>query len=234
MSLAIVQSAQFITTSKGTTIPFTLGETPIVGSVLLAFTAWSDYGGPRTVSPPDETWTKIDEDTNGYAGLVTWWHLVEEGDGTEHTFTMSGTNEYRSGVIYEVSGADGSSPIDQHSILGEANGATATPTAVTPSVLSTLALAAVTMASWNGEVSGVSEGWTLDEEGNNYPVTSWGAHRDDLTTDTTTPITTTFTFTGSVTTPLSAIMLVAPSGAPPAGVPWLYLNRNARIIGVNQ
>ena len=115
----IVQSTKFQDASLGNTIPFVLTSSAIVGNILLAFTQANQFGQTRNTTPPDSSWHNIDTIKYiNYIGMDVWWKLVVDGDGANYTFNVSGTNEYRSGILYELRDIDTESPINQHAIKG--------------------------------------------------------------------------------------------------------------------
>lgn len=209
--LGIVQSTKWEPGVVGTTVPFTLNTQPTVGNLLLAFVGSSDYSENRTVSAPDGTWTKIEDQTNGNVQLTVWWKIVQGGDGTGYTFNISGSTEWMSGVLYEIQGADTTTPINQSS---STIGSQTSP-AITPTVLGTLALAA--LETDDGSVGGitltnVSAGWTSDHVARPQYHTTYGASRNSTTTSTSTSIFNVWTLSGSATSPAAATVLINPSG----------------------
>jgi len=106
--------------------------------------------------------------------LTVWWKIVVEGDETGYTFTLSSTN-YHSGVLYEIQGADATSPIDQ----SDSNTGSQTTPTVTPTVIGTLALAGLATDN-HLDCTAVSSGWTIDEEARPAYHATYGASRDTL------------------------------------------------------
>lgn len=218
-AIAIVQSAKYEPASQGTTVVLTLGSTPTVGNILVAFTAYSQYGVGRTLTAPDGTWTKVDDASSSSDSLSVWWHPVVAGNGTTYTFNITGTQEWRSGVIYELSGVDISAPINQHSIVTGASSTSIATTAITPSVLSTQALTAATTD--NGTQGGtpgtltatVSTGWTINQNASPQYHPLFAASMNALTSDTTTAITDTYTFSEASGGEVAAAILLAPATA---------------------
>ncbi|MBN2422332.1 DUF2341 domain-containing protein, partial [Candidatus Woesearchaeota archaeon] len=191
------------TADTGTQLAFTFGSQPSVGNLLVAFLGTSDYLEDREPSAPDGTWTQIEIQENGNAELTVWWKIVQSGDGTSYTFTISGSAERGSGILYEIQDVDSADPIHKSD---SAQGSTTTPS-LTPDVLGTLALA--TLATDDTEsVSSVSSGWTLDESVLPTYHGTYSASRDDPTNDTTTAISNTFTMGGTVNNPSTALVLI--------------------------
>lgn len=218
MSVAPVQSALYDPNANGTAVAFTLGASPTPGNILLAFTGYSQFGGARTVGSAAGTWTKVDDATKNNDSLAVWWHLVVNGDGTTWSFPITGGSEGVGGVLYEISGSDTVSPINQHSILGFTS-ATPASTGIVPSVLSCLALTGMT---WDASTvcTGVSSGWTLDQSGSQAHHACGAASRNALTSDTSTSITDTMTLGGSTDGVIAAVLINPPlPPAVPAEVP---------------
>jgi len=149
--------------------------------------------------------------------MDVYWHLIVGGDGTAWTFTVNGTStDFASGVIYEISGANTTTPFDQHTIV-PVSGSTFTTTPATPTVLHDLPIACA--APENGAVQSqsvlsVSAGWTLDQSAIPSYHPTFTAH-GPTTTDTTTPISNTFTmnypFDGNAVAALDLIQPAATS-----------------------
>jgi hypothetical protein len=209
----IVQSAKYQPSSAGTSVTFTLGTGPVAGDVLVAFTAYSQYSATRIISAPDGTWTQIDNQTNSNDSLATWWHLVSIGDGTTYAFPITGSTEWQSGVIYEISGANSSAPINQHAISISASASSVTTPSVTPSILKTLPLTGVDTDSGSSAgltLSSISSGWTSDQSAIPGYHATFGAHENALTADTTTPISNTFNFSAASSASVQSTILIAP------------------------
>jgi hypothetical protein len=205
MSVAILQSAKYQPSSSGTSVALTLGSAPTVGNILLAITSYSQFSQARTISPPSGgTWTQIANITNGNDSIAIWWHLVVSGDGVgPYTFPISGSAEWQSGVIYEISGAYSAAPIDRFGKAGGSN-----PSAI-PSILSDLAIAAVTYDSGSQGYS-QSSGWTTDQEARPSYHATIAAHMNSLTSDTSTPISDAFS-------PANASIIVLIGSSAPLG-----------------
>ena len=227
--IAIVQTVKYQPTSTGSTVVITLGTSPTPGDVLVAFTSYSQYSVTRTLTAPDSSWTKVDDATYSYDSMSVWWHKVVAGDGTTYTFTISGSAEWRSGVMYELSGVDTATPINQHSIVTSASATSIATTGITPTVLNTMALAAAdTDVGASGSLtSTVSSGWTMNQSAIPSYHTTFACERNSLTTDTTTSITTTFTFTKSSSGDVAAAILLNP--APTVTSPTVTTNSASSI-----
>jgi hypothetical protein len=214
VAVGIVQ-VKGVAPGSRTTVPFVLDTAPAVGNILVAFVGC--YGA-RTVTKAAGTWASVDTQTSSVDEQTLWWHQVTGGDGTSWTFTVSGGADYTSGVMYEVSGADLTTPVnaEDHTLLANTTNNTATTAAVTPSVLGCLALATWVMDTNTAVYSGVSGGWTEQFSGLSSGWRSiLSASRDALTSDTTTAISTTWTITGggAGNPGVTMILLVAPAAA---------------------
>ena len=215
MSLSIIQSAKYEPGSTGNSIPFVLGSTPTPGNILIAFTSFSQYGGSRTCSPPSGAWTSITSVTEVNDSITAWWYLVQSGDGKDWTFNISGSNEWQSGVIYEIAGADPNNPIDKEATQQYSGAGSFLSASVTPSIIGDLALYGLTTdGGYTTPPPTITSGWTVDQfadpnGGAGYHTTA-GAHQNALTTDTSTPISTTYHFDGFASNGASIILLVAP------------------------
>lgn len=115
-------------------------------------------------------------------------------------------------------------PVNQHGSSHYDTVATVLATAsVTPSVLNCLALAATTFGANGDTLSSVSGGWTADASDASTYHGTFAAHRNALTTDTSTAISNTFTV-GTSTQAVTEILLIAPSpGGSPSIVQETYV-----------
>jgi hypothetical protein len=203
MSLSIAQKTGQQAQQSGT-VAFTLGSTPTVNNVLLAFCSYSQYSNSRTITTPSG-WTKFQDNTGSAASgnvdsMAIFYRVVQSGDGTSYSFTISDAGDNTSGSLFEITGASTSSPING-SAVGQLTApitSEASPS-VTPSVIGCLAFAAVACDN-AGDVDGaatVSAGWTVqDTEDASYHAT-YVATKNSLTTDTTTAMSCAFTIASS-------------------------------------
>lgn len=174
MSISVIQTAKYQPASTGNTIVFTLSSAPVAGNLLLAFTAYSQYGATRTCSAPDGTWTKLQDVTSGYDSLAVWVKTAGASEPTGYTFNISGSNEWRSGVIYEFSGVT-----QGYSSKSGTGNITDIPT-----LIGAYTLAASAYDSGSGSPT---SGWTTDQSAVPSYHSCLAAHKDDLTTDVATP-----------------------------------------------
>lgn len=217
----IIQHAKYQPGSNVTSIAFTLGSSPTPGNILIAFCGYSAYTGDRTITPPSGDWTEIDKTYNGNAGLGVYWYEVQEGDGVNFTFDVSGDADTHSGVIYEINDVDLDNPINKHSIVTTGSQTTITTSEVTPSVLNTLALSASATNAGSGNslvCNSVSSGHTLDQSAIPVYHSTFGSHKDDLTDDLVTAISNTFTFSNDSGSAVASMLLLNPSGTGGGGI----------------
>jgi len=209
----IVQTSQYQTQIPlVTSIPFSLSDSPEIGNVLITFLGVNQYLQSRTPTPPDDTWNLIHNSAYLQAGLYAYWKVVKQGDGQNYTFSISGTNEYHSGVIYEIGGCETENPIDKQSVVTRATAISAATNSVTPSINGTLPLSAVVtvVGQTNGTtVNSLSSGWSAGPNGYSTWEATWSAKKG-LTTDTVTSISNTFTFNIATMGAVASILLIAP------------------------
>jgi hypothetical protein len=128
--------------SSSNTLTITLDSTPAAGNILFAVVHISQYGVSRTCTPPSG-WTTVGNKIEGTVRAYLMWNLVETGDSAGNAFSFSGaSDDWSCGIIYEITGADTTAPINQYalnSVAGESIDPTAGP--VTPDVTGTLGLA---------------------------------------------------------------------------------------------
>jgi hypothetical protein len=206
------------------TIPFVLSSAPTPGDILVAFCAYTIQGVARTTTPPNGSWQLIDSATEFNPALDTYWYVVQPGDSADQTFTVNGSSaSVISGEMYEVTGADTSAAVNQHSVKIESS-ATGTDSTnpVTPSVLGCLGLSGM-IGDWaDFTVNSVSSGWNLDFSENQSDRCSFSAHLLALTADTSTPVSCTYNSTQTSSYMILEIVLIAPASAAPVTGPPAY------------
>ena len=209
---SVVQFIGYPPTS-GSTIPFTLGSTPSVGNVLVAFCAYSQYQTARTIATPSG-WVKVDDQTTSNWSMATFTRVVVGGDGTGYTFTISSGGDNTAGSLYEVTGASTTTPVNQflHNFLPGTTTTSYPTAAVTPSVLSCLPLAGCDYDGKFTAYGSVTSGWTNDVADLAANHTILSAH-GPVTTDTVTAVSNTWTVAGSGGQGLTEIVLIAPAAA---------------------
>lgn len=224
LSPSVVQSKSAVNSDSGTK-DLSLNSTPTVGNLLVAVLSYSQYATSRTVTPPagfTQAFTPVSGSANSSDtdSIGVWFKTVEAGDGTSYVFTINGAStDANSGGMYEIANADNTSPINNYATdvttLG-ANFTTATTPSVVPSVIGCLPIAGITGDNRQTVYGSITSGWTTDiiSEGTYHP--SYAAHKNTLTTDTTTGINTTFTVSGSQPDAGGAMftLLIAPRPAP--------------------
>ena len=212
MTVAIVQSVKYVPGAKSNSGTITLSSTPTAGNLLIAFIAFSQYSEARSLTPPTG-FTLIDSDTQGNDSLASFWKLVETGDGTGYAYSISGSNEWHSAVMYEISGADINAPINAHSVAKSATNPITT-TEIVSYASGQLALTGCTCDNKNQPT--VSAGWTVDQYANPLYHYLCASSRNALTSNPITGITNTFTFSGNDTFVALAILIGEnPQGAVP-------------------
>jgi hypothetical protein len=185
-ALSIVQSTSFVDTSgAATSINFTLS--PTSGNILVAFLSTKKG---VTYGTPSGTWTLVDNHTITSANDTSaiYWHAVTGSEGTSFSFSISGGTDYASGLLYEITGADTTTPINAHSMTEQSQSPDYTTPAVTPTVVGTLPLAYLHSddgTSSSQVVNSLSAGWSSVRIAVPVWHASYGAQAA-LTTDTTT------------------------------------------------
>ena len=147
--------------------------------------------------------------------LATFYYVAQPGDPAgPWTFTINSTggNDWGSGILYEITGQDATTPVNQAAAAAYGGGTNPfTTSSVTPSVLNCLALSGLT-TDGPQTVSSLSSGWLLDQAAATGYHSSYGAHRRLLTADTSTAISNAFTL-GGTDAGSSEILLIAPASA---------------------
>ena len=192
-------------------IVLTLSDTPAPGNLLLAFCAWNNT---QTNTAPSG-WTNIFSIHNSANdALGAWYRVVQSGDGASYTFTLSG--DYGSGELYEVTGASTTSPVNGYATATDSSSLTSRTTpSVVPNVLGCLPFAVEGSDGSADQLASVSSGWgPVISRLPTYHGSS-SAYQCSLTTDTSTGITCTFTYTAAAGNGVDATVLIAPSGAAP-------------------
>ena len=142
---------------------------------------------------------------------------IEIGDGQTYIFSVGGTAELHSGVIYEVKDCDAEYPINKHSIVELPPSFAVPTTSLIPDVLNTLAISCAAtvegVASTPIYLNSVSSGWTIDQEAKPPWTSTFGSHKNNLTTDISTPISNTFTFSSNSRVKAAALVLLSPDVA---------------------
>jgi len=191
----------------------TLGSTPTVGNLLIAFVGCNIARNSVTLANGWKSFAISESETEG---AVEWglYRYVQSGDTTALPSFASAGNTYWGGSVQEISGVTGTWATDCHSVsMRYSSGASslATPTMRTD-VANALVL--VGFAQYNGNgTSTFSSGWTSDEStSNNATYGAYGcAHQAVATAGTT--LNCTVTFPGS-SGPAGVIQLVLAGSQP--------------------
>lgn len=197
MCCSIVQTGGNFGTAGTSTVVF--GSAPGTGNLLVC--GYTDLVGAQT---PPAGWAQknlVTAGGNTQQGIYT--HTVGASEPNSYTFSTNASDGHNSIGCYEILGSSGINGTPQSDPQGSTTMVTPTQT---PSVIPTLALTFASGLFANALIS-VSAGWTSDIFENNVFGPIWTAHRNMLTSDTTTAISNTFTFT-STTTYVGTIVLM--------------------------
>lgn len=177
---------------------------PIAGNLGVAIV--NEFNGYTFT--PCAGWTQVGTQTNGGATYFT--HVFVKGESPTCVWNSQGGA--LSAVEYEFAKYDPTNTVNVLKQAGSSNSGTSISTPGTPTVVGTFAL--TTFApDVQTTVSAVSNGWTLDGCTLQPYQTLCSSSRTSLTTDTTTPITNTFTYSPSVNSVNTSVLLIAPGTA---------------------
>lgn len=201
INLSIEQSTSFSNGStKVNSFPFVLSNNPITDNILLSILNVNQYNEARTPTPPDGTWNYVDSLASTLSKQYIYWKKVSIGDGTNYTFSISGTTEFQGGVLIELNGANTTNPIDEYSMVDAGNTNINASPSITPNVLGTLALSYLTCidgtAPYGMAINSISSGWTIGIDSMPLWCGTFSAVKDNLTSDTVTSISNTFWLNG--------------------------------------
>lgn len=203
--LAVVQSAK-ATGNAVTSLTVTLPAAPVTGRLLLVFMGLAATS--TTPTTPSGTWAHVGGTSSAHARMDVWTHTVVSGDGTSYSFTSPVASDRISLVMYEVAGANATTPVNQSSLVSAGSSASITTPALTPSAVGTLGLSAVVTNSPPSSTA-VSSGWAIDQNALPLSHATATATRTALTSDTSTAISSTFTFSSAQET-IAANVLIGP------------------------
>ena len=208
MALSIVQSAKN-GPNNATSITVTFGAAVTPGNLIVIGVGVSDYTADRSATASTGSGWSSTHAQNASVDLWVFYRLATGSDSTAFSFSISGSTEYVSIIGYEV--REASATLNGSSLAYDNTGADnyVTPS-VTPSVTGCLALAFLT-TDGDQSINSVTSGWTLDQSANGIYHPLFAAHRNALTTDTSTAITVTFDGTGE-SDGVGGTLLIAPSG----------------------
>lgn len=211
---AIVQTSNSTINNVTSSITLTLSSEPEPGNILLIFVGANQHLASRSPTPPDSTWIFVGSGTSLQSSQYIYWHKVSEGDPSSYTFLISGTAEYNSAVMYEIEKSYTDNPINAFSIKSSISSNSVTTNEVTPTILGTKAISSISTvfgAISSLSVSGVSSGWSLDVSAPINYESTFGASRIFLTSDSSTPISNTFSLTALSGGATSSIVLISPN-----------------------
>ncbi|MEO8484166.1 MAG: hypothetical protein ABI634_18285 [Acidobacteriota bacterium] len=143
------------------TVPITLGASPTVGNVLLAFIATGDFPSPFSVTKPDALWSLVREDNFDFCGMHVYTRVVQSGDGVGPYIWSVGNSDNHHGVIYEYPGIDTTTPVDAHATNSNGGSPVTLALSATPTVEGAFAVAGYSNDS-GGISSTITSGWALD------------------------------------------------------------------------
>lgn len=198
MAISIVQSATGFV-SGGTSFNITFSSAPTSGNMLLLFCSVSTYlNSAREAS------------VSGFSSqgrlvvlnnsMMVLSKTAGSGESSTYTVTVSGTSEYHSGIMYEISGANNSDPFNAIELVNSITSPSRTPT-----VIGVLPITAI--STNNNPALSAPSGWSgfISSRQINHSVYSASK---EIGTDTSTAYSATW---GSATSPVSAIVLVNPA-----------------------
>lgn len=205
-AISIVQSTQFTPSATQCPIPLTLKTQPAAGDVLVAFTQYSFYGDAgRYVTPPDGTWTLIGSSSvpSGNDVLASWWKVASSSATTTYTFNVNECTDWSGGLLFEMSGVNPTTPIDQNAFAADVlTPATYSTPSSTPTVVGDFAFGMIApdLGSTNGMgASSVSSGWALGTSSDPSYHSLFSAYRTSNTTSTSNAISVAFTLNQAAT-----------------------------------
>ncbi|MGI4815977.1 MAG: chitobiase/beta-hexosaminidase C-terminal domain-containing protein, partial [Janthinobacterium lividum] len=172
------------------------------------------YSGYPLTTPSG--WTLVSAQTNGQWGATYYSHVVATGETNAYNWPSQGASV----LMWEIAKYD---PNKSFNLVVGATAnttsgqTTATGLAGTPTVLGTLAIS-VFSPDVQTVATGVSTGWTPDGCDLRTYNTLCSATRSALTSDTTTPISNTFTYSGTPNAFWNSTIFIAPGSAGTAPV----------------
>jgi hypothetical protein len=206
MAIAIVQTGGG-EAATGTSVTLTFGSTPTNGSYLLC--GLTTEGTGRTLTPPSG-WTLLHESNNAAIKTHVYYKLAGGSESTTYNWPISGAADYAACNGVELSGVDTATPIDVSNTATPANSTDVAGPTLTPTVLSTQAVAF--MSCVRNQAPTVTAGWTVTNYGNPWSGNS-GATRNTLTSDTTTGISVTFSSGSTISDVIIwSALIKAPTG----------------------
>jgi hypothetical protein len=194
-------------------------------STFLSELLGADVGGGSPVFPGSPSVLgSLTVTGNGSSSLGHWYGAIVTNDITVQP------NSSLSGSASMFLDNNNPAPVNQagHAAYDTTVTAFATASEI-PSVLNCLALAAATFGSNGNTLSGVSSGWTNDITQDSGYHGIFAAHRNSLTSDTSTAVSNTFTL-GTASQGVTEIVLIAPSVG---GSPSIVQSASQAIVNTN-
>ncbi len=197
---SLTQSA--LANGTNASITLTLPTVPKVGNSIYVLLGSGIYSS-RTMTAPDSSWT-CTYAAQVNVSLQTCSHIVIPGDGLSYTFTPTSTNGPSiSGVIFEAANTVSAQVAYSYSGSAAGNVQQTTSPSLTPLNLGMLPVAAI----FGGQATAGSAGWSSMQVNGKL-----GAFlHAGLTTDTSTPVATTFNIPGyNSGSSMQELLLLAP------------------------
>jgi len=219
MAVAFVQAKSYSSaTSISGTAVMIFDTTPTVGNQLLV---GMSYAGAKNPTSAPVGWTNEGElRVSTTAWLTIWSHKVGVAEANSYTFNTTGS-DYLSVVAMEISGQATTGWLNKISLRVQTNTNSIAGTAVTPTVIGCLPVSFY--AQNDGSLAAVAAsvpgaGWTMDANPKPDYHGMAAGHANTLTSDTTTPINTTWRFSSGseATDGVVGILLIAPPSATPS------------------
>jgi hypothetical protein len=179
MAIALVQQKQ--AAGDGTTFTITLDSTPTEGNVLFAFITHDGSG----LTSSNSGWTEIDDRTGSSFNLVrqaAYWKVAGASEATAHEWGDG--DEKWTGVIYELSGVDTSTPVHGTPLFDDGDDTSPISPSFTPSVSGVFVMAGAgnnNLTTFTPD-SGLSNTWSQGSSGGGACTSGGGT---ELRADTT-------------------------------------------------
>jgi len=168
MTLAVVQhNANYF--SHGTPGSGTLGSTPTVGNLIIAFLAVNTTENAMTIGTGWTVFDKaLDDGTNGTQVLIGLYRYVQSGDTTTLPVFCSAGTTYSAYTVYEISGVSGTWSTDMLSSMSRFTTSTGSFSGPYSTTVANGSLALTGLGSYNASSNAsIGGSWTTDENHNN-------------------------------------------------------------------
>ena len=199
------------------TVAFTTA--PAVGDVLvIQFHNNGQTGGAANTYTPPAGWTQIDVDTaHAFESYQSFWHTVGSGEANSYVFTPASASRQTTWYAVDITGANGTTPIDGHGINFVNASTNFNTPSVTPTATTDLALAYASDQTNASTFTGPGGSWVSQG-------TETGAWITQLWTENPPQSATSATITASTSsTGYSSMIMIAATGVGPTRVPALPL-----------